>query len=509
MATHPRNSENEGDQSVPALKNSYNFLFDLIYLHILSSLDDYELFRAKEIRFDGEIEPVVNLAFGNDSKEFRDEVERIVSAVFRNLNGKSVMGGFENFFLSKINSSSIIFEEECANKKMLDERLVAVLNSLAPDILEFNIDTSEFYENRISNLVAFVTTETVSRNDEVLIPDSYDLTSCGQDVAEVESEDAQICEAEDGLDEIIKRKLNNYKFGEENTGEGKKTEKDAIGRFYIKQSIIGEPIYIQASIGLLVFGNIKETHKGKRIDYSWLYKVRVNICFDQAEWLVSGPISQIVGIRLTQRNRETLKREYTTESISYCIIPLRGGYLAPPTFECYLEQESGEDFGLKMLGAIKKRVKIEANIASMITPKGNMTENNGGDKEIEIRVEGKDGDEKMATTDGLDISGDIFCESEDFILGNRFKKEVTGDVDDLNKDIFESSGSPEGSSKQLHGLVTENVDELGMSGEEGTPAKPVGEDMTRYIKISTYHENALVPIAVIGNENFRNAYYIG
>ncbi|OMJ18198.1 hypothetical protein AYI70_g5498 [Smittium culicis] len=140
-----------------------------------------------------------------------------------------------------------------------------------------------------------------------------------------------------------------------------------------------------------------------------------------------------------------------------------------------------------------------------------MIENEGGEKENEIRVEGKDGDGdvRMTTTDHLDISGDLFSESEDFILGSRFKSEVTGVVDDLDKDIFESSESPEVPSNQLDGLNTEKVDDLGMNGEEGIPAKLAGDDVTRTIKISTYHENAVVPIAVVGNQKFGNTYYIG
>ncbi|OLY80675.1 Trafficking protein particle complex subunit 10 [Smittium mucronatum] len=517
LATYSNSTDNGVSATNILLKNSFNFLFELINLHILSSLDDHLLMESKILKFDTEIEPVINLAFGNDSKKFRRYVKEVVNVVFKNLYNKYILEDFERYFFDEIKET---LKEDVSKietqASTFDDKQFAVLNSLTPDYLEFSIDVSQFLEKSIFNLISHISTSVVTNDEDFLYPVSQilDISSSESGLSISNKKDILIKSPEGIKVNLLVNKFESelriHCENDELNTQSESFGDNSLDRFRINRSILGEPVYFRASIGLFLFSDMINSKTEDRLDYSKGYNIMVNICFNRSDWLISGPSSQIIMLHINQKsyNESTGFRNYS--NLDYCLIPLRPGFLTTPTFECYLEWDQSSSAKLALLESMKSILNIEDSDLYSAQSLFNSLNND----EIETKYFlGSDNNEDHVTipssmNDNSNESRDITDNSShDFNEMTQTGIKLTPEMSNsLGISTFDSKKNSDLESAPSNEPLSEHESDL---NSDSKSLIDVGVQLVpKYIKISTFHENSGIPLAVVGRSNFPNTYFV-
>ncbi|PVV05334.1 hypothetical protein BB560_000143 [Smittium megazygosporum] len=287
------------------------YFVDIVYSHICASTNDNLLQYEQVLVFSKKVEQVIALALLYDTGKKKDAViTSCIEAVLSIKNSYLV----HDFDFSISNNGS-----KLQNNKSYEEIYQAALcendatpNNLFVQSIEFCMDTALILSQPESNIKSTISYTFTTRLQKEYNPIINTLAL-----------------------ESFKQLSLPYSPN--------------LPPFSLQISSVGEPIYMGVDF-LFDLNNYwsKPGTLTNSDDSTFLPSLELVICvsFDHTDWVISGPLVQTVVIENEATCEKDSKNLFNGSlKSSFCIVPLRSGYILPPTFECYLHYDSLKDSG--------------------------------------------------------------------------------------------------------------------------------------------------------------------
>ncbi|PVU90682.1 hypothetical protein BB561_004770 [Smittium simulii] len=413
-SSHKPEEKAQGDCS---LLKDFKFLVNLICSHINATIRDQNFANTKKITFSNYIHEAIGLAYSYDNVKLKEKAIDVSVQVLNSINNSFILEEFELHFLTNTTFSNEQSDYYERTKKMMcgDYKF----NDLFwTEEVKFSVDLGIDAKTKDPLLYAEASYDIKTSIDKLYVPSISTVSA--------------------------------HFFNELN-----QESNSEIQAFSMNYSVVGEPIYLKVDFKIKVDNiwsqnNVGAVNSKDKIDKSLLY---ISISFDHAEWLVSGALVQTIQLdrdNLTQKsltNQYELIKEHSTR---FCIVPLKAGYILPPTFECYI------CYNPKISNDTKEEYNGFKNIHTDLPS----AENALSDYQNKL---GEDGNKNPNN-----------------------KKD-----DNTNNKMS---------------LVTQNK-QLS-ENQDNTYNFPVMDEETKLVKFPIYHKNSGKPIVVLSNQKFLNSYSV-